>query len=49
MSVKIIRDKKEIFKTKVLNDVVISYKDIARLISINARIDNKKLTEYRAD
>ena len=49
LDVAIFRDKKEISRAKVLNDVVISYKDIARLISIKARVDKKILTKYRAD
>lgn len=49
VEVSVFRWKKEIFKTKVLNDVVISYKDIARLISVKAKVDNKTLTNYRAD
>jgi len=49
LEVAVFREKKEITRAKVLNDIVISYKDIARLISVKATIDNKTLTKYRAD
>lgn len=49
LSIKIIRNKKTVVKCKALNEAVISYKDIARLINIIAKIDNRVLANYRSD
>lgn len=49
LNIEIIRNGKTITKCKALNEAVISYKNIARLIHIKAKIDNKVLAHYKAD
>ena len=45
----VIRWKKIIKSAILLNEIVISYKDIARLISIRAKINSKILANYHSD
>ena len=49
LRVKVKRYWKTLIKWRALNDVVISYKDIARITHLKATIDNKVLANYKAD
>lgn len=49
IEVTVFRDNKPIIKSNALNEAVISYKDIARLISIIGKIDGKVLAQFRSD
>jgi NAD+ kinase len=44
-----IRNDKVLIDSKFLNEIVLSYSDIARVITIDAKIDKKKLCTYNAD
>lgn len=43
------RNKKIIMETKVLNDAVVSYKNVARLITVDAFVNGIELCKYKAD
>ena len=45
----ILRWKKELKCWRALNDAVISYNDLARLIHVKARVDGKVLAHYKSD
>jgi NAD+ kinase len=44
-----IRNGKTLIDSKILNEIVISYSDMARVVSIDAKIDKRKLCTYNAD
>ena len=43
------RKGKRVFTKKVLNDMVISYKNVARLVNIDTKINTEELCTYKAD
>lgn len=43
------REGKVILEDKILNDVVISYRNVARIINIDVQVGNRELNEYSAD
>ena len=49
MRIKHERDGKILLDTKFLNDAVISYKDVARLIHVKTRVGKRNLCNYSAD
>ena len=49
IQLKLVRDGKELINTKVLNDAVVAYKNVARLVSVHAKVQNRELCTYRAD
>ena len=49
LQVKVIRDKKELVRETVLNDVVINKRTLARLAHVETYINDRYLTTYRAD
>ncbi len=49
LSVVIERDKKKVKKFHALNEVSITQGTLSRLLSLKAKVDNKKLANYKAD
>ena len=49
ISVSLTRKNEEKFTAKVLNDAVISYKNAARLVTIEAKVNDLELCRYKAD
>lgn len=49
LQVKIQRDRREIFRQSVVNDVVINKGALARIVDVKISIDDRYLTHYRAD
>lgn len=49
LQVKIRRDRREIFRQSVVNDVVINKGALARIVDVKISIDDRYLTHYRAD
>lgn len=48
-STKVLRGRETVFESRVINDLVISNREIARLINIRAEIDSELLSDYRCD
>ena len=49
LETKVIRDKEEVIRFQVLNDVVINKSTLARIIDLDVTIDDEVLTTFRAD
>jgi NAD+ kinase len=49
LETKVIREKEEVCRFQVLNDVVINKKTLARIIDLNVKINDENLTTFRAD
>ncbi len=47
--IKLERNGKEILKTKFLNEAVISYRNVARIVNIDAKVGHRSLCRYSAD
>lgn len=47
--VSVVRQEREIFRQSVLNDAVINKGALARILDLKTRINNRYLTDYRAD
>jgi len=49
LETRVIRDKREVIRFQVLNDVVINKSTLARIIDLDVTIDDEILTTFRAD
>lgn len=49
LSVKVLRNGEEVFESVVLNDAVLNKGALSRIVDIEAEVDGKELTTYRAD
>jgi len=49
LTVSVLRQDREVFRQSVLNDAVINKGALARILDLKTRIDNRYLTDYRAD
>lgn len=49
LDIEVKRDEKTIHRSHALNEVVISQGELARLIQLRTKVDNRKLTNYHAD